>query len=293
MSRNSAILAAAALFCAGAAIPVGPVAAQDDPGIIRETINGMPHDEALRVLGDALGRGIEATQADPSIPEILAALDANIAATRRIREMVDDAGDAVTDEQIASVASEISGIARSFRAIAALAPEIFERRWGELSDIDVIGQEIGFRIADANARMEALRQSSSAIDDSVRTQTLSQGQIEMLRLTRQANDAELHSLEAAVGAWNYFSERQSDVVERLGDQSEDLAVFFHALNENARVYEAASQTLGIANSLRLALSDLSTVENLDQLRSELVNSWGDLMKIVDEVNDGLRLQPGM
>jgi len=292
MSRNSTILAAVIAVAAVTAGPIVSAAAQEDTGIIRETINTMPHDEALRVLGEALGRNVEATQSDPSIPEILAALDANIAATRRIREMVDGA-DMVTDEQIAAIALEISGIAKSFRAIASLAPDIFQRRWDELSDIDVIGQEIGFRIASANARLEQLRANNAAIDESVRTQTLTQAQIEMLRLTRQANDAELHSIEAAVGAWNYFSERQSDVIDRLGDQSEDLAVFFHALNENARVYEAAAQTLGIANSLRLALSDLSTVENLDQLRSELVNSWGDLMQIVDEVNDGLRLQPGM
>ena len=293
MSRYSAVLAAGALIAAvGVVGAVAPVAAQDDPGLIREQIDAMPHDEALRVLGEALGRSVEATQSDPGIPDILQALDANIAATRRMREMI-DAGETVSDEQMAAVAEEIGTIARSFRAIASLAPEVFERRWGELADIDLIGQEIGFRIAGANARLEQLRASNAAIDEGVRTQTLSQAQIEMTRLTRQANDAELHSLEAAVAAWNYFSERQADVMARLGEQSEDLGVFFHALAENARVYEAAAQTLGIANSLRLALSDLSSVENLESLRSELVRSWGDLMKIVDEVNDGLMLQPGM
>ena len=52
-------------------------------------------------------------------------------------------------------------------------------------------------------------------------------------------------------------------------------------------------TLNMASSLKTALSDLGSVENLDTLRSEMVRSWTDLMKIVDEVNDGLRLQPGM
>ena len=49
----------------------------------------------------------------------------------------------------------------------------------------------------------------------------------------------------------------------------------------------------MANSLNLALSTLGSVEDLDSLRSDLVKSWTDLMKIVDEVNDGLMLQPGM
>ena len=79
----------------------------------------------------------------------------------------------------------------------------------------------------------------------------------------------------------------------MGDQTEDLDVFFHALRENARVYAAAAQTLNLANSLRTALADLERIETLDLMRSALVQSWGDLMRIVGEVNGGLILQPGM
>ncbi|MCB1496500.1 MAG: hypothetical protein KDJ86_11985 [Bauldia sp.] len=270
----------------------GAWAADEDIGIIREKAGTLPHDEALKLLGETLGKSIEATQADPSIPDILDALEANIEATRQIREMVSGAG-TVTEEQIAEVASRISTIAKSFDQIARLAPEVFERRYAELSDIDAIGQEVGFRIADANARLASLRQGNEEIDSYVRSETLSHSEIEKLRLTRQANDAEIHSLEAAVAAWGYFSERHADVMKRLGDQSENLDIFFHALKENARVYGAAASTLNMASSLETALSDLGSVENLDSLRSEMVRSWTDLMKIVDEVNDGLRLQPGM
>lgn len=289
MSKTIASLVAIAFL----SVPVaGPAQAEEDIGIIREQAGNLPHDEALKLLGETLGDSIEATQADPSIGDILGALEANIAATRRIRELVDGA-DVVSEEQIAEVASEIATIAKSFENIARLAPEIFERRYAELSDIDAIGQEIGFRIADANARLAALRQGNEEIDGYVRAETLSRSEIEKLRLTRQANDAEIHSLEAAVAAWNYFGERHADVMVKLGDQSENLDVFFHALKENARVYSAAASTLNLASSLKTALSDLGSVENLDTLRSDLVHSWSDLMKIVDEVNDGLRLQPGM
>ncbi|MCP4384640.1 MAG: hypothetical protein GY798_25035 [Hyphomicrobiales bacterium] len=268
------------------------LAADEDIGIIREQAGSLPHDEALKLLGETLGSSIEATQSDPSIPQILEALETNIEATRRIRDMVAEEG-TVDEAQIAEIASEIATIAKSFRAIAALAPEVFERRYAELSDIDAIGQEVGFRIADANSRMASLRENNSEIDQYLRAETLSQREIEKLRLTRQANDAEIHSLEAAVAAWGYFSERHVDVMNRLGDQSENLDVFFHALRENARVYGAAASTLNLASSLKGALSDLGSVENLDTLRTELVRSWSDLMEIVDEVNDGLRLQPGM
>lgn len=291
MLRAFTSLIAAVLVSAPlASLPTA--AAEQDIGIIREQAASLPHDEALKLLAETLGKSVEATQSDPSIPDILDALQANIAATKRIRDLV--AGkDPVTEEQIANVAHQISTIAKSFDAIAQLAPQVFERRYAELSDIDAIGQEIGFRIADANSRLAELRRSNDEIDGYLRTDTLSRAEIEKSRLTRQANDAEIHSLEAAVSAWNYFAGRQADVMARLGDQSVDLDVFFHALKENARVYDAAARTLNMASSLKTALSDLGAVENLDTLRSDLVRSWSDLMKIVDEVNGGLRLQPGM
>jgi hypothetical protein len=290
MARHM-LVAVAVLALGAVTVPAG---AQTQPGptVLREGIEAMPHDQALRYRGETLGKSVEATQSDPSIPDILQALDLNIEATRRIRGMV-DGSEALGDEQIAEIAGEIANIARSFRAVAELAPGVFERRWQELSSIEAIGAAIGFRIAGANARLTELRTENESIDRYLRESTLTRAQIEMLRLTRTANEAEAHSIEAAIAAWNYFSERQADVVARLGDQSEDLGVFFHALRENARVYEAAAQTLGIANSLKLALRDLSTIEHLESLRSEIVRSWDDLMKIVDEVSNGLMLQPGM
>jgi len=287
------VAAIVGLFLVSAVVAAAPPAlAEDEIGIVRERAGNLPHDEALKLLGETLGRSIEATQSDPTIPDILDALDANIAATRRLRELVD--GDTtVTEEQMAEIAAEITTIAKSFGAIAELAPGVFERRLDQLGNIDAIGQEVGFRIADAKARLEALRQGNVEIDGYVRSETLTPPEIEKLRLTRQANDAEMHSLEAAVAAWTYFSERHADVVTRLGDQSANLDVFFHALKENARVYDSAARTLNMANSLNLALSTLGRVEDLDSLRSDLVRSWTDLMKIVDEVNDGLMLQPGM
>ena len=80
---------------------------------------------------------------------------------------------------------------------------------------------------------------------------------------------------------------------KLADQSGDLDVFFHALRENARVYDAAARTLNMANSVKLALKDLDSIQNLQAVQNQLVASWGDLMKIVDEVNNGLILKPGM
>ena len=291
MAKTAAAIAALLLFSGAMAAPP-PAAAEDEIGIVRERASNLPHDEALNLLGDTLGKSIEATQSDPTIPDILDALDANIAATRKLRELVD--GDTtVTEEQMAEIAAEITKIAKSFSSIAELAPGVFERRLSQLGNIDAIGQEVGFRIADAKARLEALKQGNAEIDTYVRSETLTPPEIEKLRLTRQANDAEMHSLEAAVAAWTYFSERHVDVVTRLGDQSANLDVFFHALKENARVYDSAARTLNMANSLNLALSTLGSVEDLDSLRSDLVKSWTDLMKIVDEVNDGLMLQPGM
>src|SRR5437660_8990832 len=128
------------------AIALGSARAEDARPDPRAT-ETLPHDEALRALGGSLGASVKATQSDPSIPDILNSLDKNIAAAKHIREMV-GGPQKVTDEQIAEVARQVSDIAKSFRAIADLAPGVFQRRKQELANVDAVGEEIGFRLAD-------------------------------------------------------------------------------------------------------------------------------------------------
>ena len=282
---------AAALMLAGA-LGLTAAARADDARPDPRATESLPHDEALKALGGSLGASVKATQSDPSIPDILNALDRNIAAAKHIREMV-SGHQRVTDEQIAEVSRQVADIAKSFRQIADLAPGVFQRRKQELANIDAIGEEIGFRLADASDRLNDLHRNNDQIQKTLKEGNLPRTDIEKLRLTQAANDAEIHSLEAAVAAWNYFAERHNDVASKLTDQSADLDVFFHALRENARVYDAAARTLNMANSVKLALRDLDSIQNLEAVQNQLVQSWGDLMKIVDQVNAGLILKPGM
>jgi hypothetical protein len=279
-----AVLCLALIIASG-----GPAAAQPASGGDEA---GLSHEEALKGLGEELTDSVHRSQSDPTIPQILSELDRNIEATRRMRQLL-DSGNEITGEHVKEIAREISEIAQSFRTIADLAPGVFERRLAEISSIDRIGAAVDFRIADARSAMKELAADNEAIGEMLRNKTLPASEIEKLRLTRQANEAELHSLEAAVAAWSFFAERQGEIDQRIEDQSEDLDVFFHALKENARVYEAAARTLKLASSVREALGDLDSLKNLDALRLQLVKSWDDLMQIVDEVNDGLLLQPTM
>lgn len=274
------------------AVFVVPAAAQQQPGFIPQAVETAPNDEALRLLGEALGRSVQATQTDPTIPDILEAIDRNIASTRRIRELAETTP-TLTEDQMQQIGREIAEIAQSFQEIANLAPEVFSRRMAEIGTLDDIGEAVGFRIGDTRSRLAALEADNQRIQNDLVAGGINEAQVEMRRLTQQANNAEIQALNAAMAAWDVFSERHGEVMTRMGDQTEDLEVFFHALRENARVYSAAAQTLSLANSLRAALADLERIETLDLMRSQMVQSWSDLMRIVGEVNDGLILQPGM
>src|SRR5262245_24718848 len=68
----------------------GPALAQNRvPPAPQQSIDRLPHDEALKALGSALGDSVRATQADPTIPDVLKALDTNIAAAKRVRGLVE------------------------------------------------------------------------------------------------------------------------------------------------------------------------------------------------------------
>ncbi len=292
MARRSlrslpAIGAVFGLFLLGAASPSAAQSLPIDPTVL----DNATEDEALRLLGQALGDTVEATQTDPTIPEILTALQDNIDAVHRIRTLAENE-ETLTDEQIQQIAAEIADIANSFQHIADIAPDVFSRRYQEIATLNAIGDAIGFRIADARSRLEELRADNQRIQGELANAAqLTRVDIEKYQLTQQANNAEIQSLEAAVIAWQIFSQRHDEIMGRMGDQTDDLDVFFHALRENARVYRAAAQTLNLAKSLQEALADLETIEALELMRSQLVQSWGDLMRIIDEVNGGLVL-PG-
>src|SRR5690349_14466336 len=123
---------AAALLLVGTL--AATVARADEARPDPRATESLPHDEALKALGGSLGASVKATQNDPSIPDILNALDRNIAAAKHIREMV-SGQQRVTDDQIAEVSRQVSDIAKSFREIADLAPGVFQRRKQELSNI--------------------------------------------------------------------------------------------------------------------------------------------------------------
>ncbi len=283
---------ASALAIVATAVFVVPAAAQQQPGFTPQAVETAPNDEALRLLGEALGRSVQATQTDPTIPDILEAIDRNIASTQRIRELAETTP-TLTEDQMQQIGREIAEIAQSFQEIANLAPEVFSRRMAEIGTLDDIGEAVGFRIGDTRSRLAALEADNQRIQNDLVAGGINEAQVEMRRLTQQANNAEIQALNAAMAAWDVFSERHGEVMTRMGDQTEDLEVFFHALRENARVYSAAAQTLSLANSLRAALADLERIETLDLMRSQMVQSWSDLMRIVGEVNDGLILTPGM
>src|SRR5438876_12018423 len=96
---------AAAAFALVGALALTPARAENAPPDPRAT-EALPHDEALRALGGSLGASVKATQSDPSIPDILKALDKNIAAAKHIRETV-GGQQRVTDEQIAEVSRQV------------------------------------------------------------------------------------------------------------------------------------------------------------------------------------------
>jgi hypothetical protein len=150
----------------------------------------------------------------------------------------------------------------------------------------------GFQVADANKDIQTLRADNERINERLTTETLTATEIEKMRMTVQANDAVISSLEMALAAWSVFSSRHGEIVQNLDTQTEALDVFFHALAENARVYESAARTIRLASSLREALSSLGSMSNIEALQADLVQSWGDLMRIVDEVKRGLDIPPG-
>lgn len=258
-------------------------------------------EEPVAPLGGQLNQSVAATQADPAIPEILQALDLNIAAISQIRQMVEQlsAEGPIGVEQVQEIRSRFATIATSFRTIADLAPEVFARRQSELHDIKVIGDRVGFNIERVIAEIASLNRENEDIARRMSAPNLPPLELEKLEFTRTVNASIVQNLETSVRWWNTFADVHGDLVASLDSQTEKLDVFFHFLRENARLYESVSDTLGVAGEITVALSELETMRDvigrLDEIQADLVTSWQEVTTIMDQVNRQLelRMSPGM
>ncbi len=258
-------------------------------------------EEPVAPLGGQLNESVAATQADPAIPEILAALDRNIAAISQIRQMVEQlsAEGPIGVEQVQEIRERFGTIASAFSAIAELAPEVFTRRQDELRDIKTIGDRVGFNIERILAEIASLNRANEDIARQISTPNLPPLELEKLEFTRTVNASIVQNLETSVRWWNTFADVHGDLVASLDSQTDKLDVFFHFLRENARLYESVSDTLGVAGEITLALSDLETMRDvigrLDEIQADLITSWQEVTTIMDQVNRQLELKmsPGM
>ena len=298
VSRLSFLLmlwATAAL--AGDAVPAAPGPAADAPPA---AVAAEP--DPAKGLGDRLKDTVNATQADPSIPDILQALDRNIAAIGRIRESVDaanKAGGTVDKDLIHGIAHEFDTIAKSFADIAGKAPGVFSRRRDAMKSLDDIGNRIGFSIAKARSGIADLNNQNDIIQKALKGGSVSETELAKLQLSKQVNDAIIKDFETAIQSWNAFGAAHGKVVAGLEAQSSQLDVFFHTLNENARLSESAARTMRLADSISNALNELKSMQDMvatiNDLQTKMIDSWQDVTKIMEEVDKSLELRmgPGM
>lgn len=286
---------AAALFAGGGAALSPALAQAPAPAPAAK-----PADQTgtIRSLGRELTDTVRESQSDPTIPEIMGALDRNVAAVRRMRQIVDAIGPsgAMSDQQLDQVASEFETIAKSFADIAALAPGVFQRRRAELGDLTAIGNRIGFGMIEASQQIDTLTKRNSAIDQAVRGPGLTTTALEKLQYEKQVNQTIIRNLQTTVTWWQQFAAKHGRLMEALDAQSEGLDLFFYVLGQNARLYDSGAKTLRMGRDITTALRDIETMKSVvgsvGEVENRLIQSWGDVNRIMEEVGKQLELRLG-
>lgn len=289
-----ALSLAASVFAAAGISPRMPALAQaTGPAPAASDQTGT-----IRGLGKELTDTVRESQSDPTIPEIMAALDRNIAAVRRMRATIDAIGPSgrLTDQQLDQVAGEFETIAKSFADIAAMAPGVFQRRRAELGDLTGIGNRIGFGMIEASREIDTLNRRNGAIDQALKAPNLGTTTVEKLQYEKQVNQTIVRNLQATVTWWQQFAAKHARLMEALDAQSEGLDLFFYVLGQNARLYDSGAKTLRMGRDITTALRDIETMKNVvgsvGEVESRLIQSWGDVNRIMDEVGKQLELRLG-
>ena len=66
--------------------------------------------------------------------------------------------------------------------------------------------------------------------------------------------------------------------------SEKIGLMFHILNANAEVYQEAATAAKLRRSALVALENLSSLTDLEELIKEMSNNWSQVDNLVQEIS---------
>ncbi|KPA13123.1 hypothetical protein MHK_006673, partial [Candidatus Magnetomorum sp. HK-1] len=85
--------------------------------------------------------------------------------------------------------------------------------------------------------------------------------------------------------WDKFHETQKPLLKKLNLRKENIDLLMHGLKQNARVYQAAASAAELRRTARAALSNLSELQNIDDVLGDLQNNWFEVNALVSQISE--------
>jgi len=106
-----------------------------------------------------------------------------------------------------------------------------------------------------------------------------------IEMTISANKSVSNSIKAHLLIWKKFHETQKPLLKKLNMRKDNIDLLMHGLMQNARVYQAAASAAELRRTAKAALSNLSDLQNIDDVLGDLQNNWFEVNALVDQISE--------
>ncbi|MFB2923155.1 MULTISPECIES: hypothetical protein [Aerosakkonema] len=187
------------------------------------------------------------------------------------------------DDVIEEVASGLDQIASTYERVANFSTSMTQYRKSEFTYLGAINQDtwkteqkLKEQITKLESQNRLLQQMLSRAIDKIEAQKL--------EISLKGNASIIHSLEAQLIIWDKFYLAQKKLLESLDRSGKNIDLLLHILEVNAKVYREAANLARLRHSAKDALENLSSMADIQDIISDLEDSWLQVNDIVDEIS---------
>lgn len=185
------------------------------------------------------------------------------------------------------ISDAFSAISERYANIAGMTSSIESQRAGILNEMTTLLNSVDAAILDKEAERDALVDEKMQLETELITETDPTNQT-TLQNSITALESQIASKQQVIDRYTDFDNLALAIEADLIDYNNDIIILLSALNDNAGVYDAAAESIEAAAELAeadAAIDGLTQLTDLGVLTGTIVNNWGDINQLVDDLNN--------
>jgi hypothetical protein len=205
----------------------------------------------------------------------------NMGRFSKLKKKVEKA-DKISDVLV-DVADELTEIAKNYRKIAGLSPNINDYTVKTIDDL-LPGEKATEKSVQANqTKIDALQVEISDAQKVLDSETTDVNLRQRNTAIINANKSQINSLRTQNLIWEKFNTYQNRLLSAFEDNGQRIDTILFILGKNADVYDEAARTARMTKNAVQFIGNLNSLQDIDSSLSALQDSWSEVDEVINAI----------